>query len=77
MALCISIALYLSSTNLICYVLFFFKVNEELSRWGLQFNDDLVKVQGRVVQRDKIMFGGRQHVDVSERADWDAAFRSK
>ncbi|XP_035708527.1 piwi-like protein Siwi isoform X2 [Folsomia candida] len=51
-------------------------VREELSRWGLKFNDNLVRVKGRVVDREKIMFGQNQHETASDKADWNAAFRN-
>ncbi|XP_035708343.1 piwi-like protein Siwi [Folsomia candida] len=51
-------------------------VDEELSRWGLKFDSDLVRVQGRVADRERVMFGLNQFETVGDRADWNSAFRN-
>lgn len=56
---------------------FSLKVIPELERWGLRFEDNLVRVTGRVVDRERIMFGHNQQEQASDKADWNAAFRSK
>lgn len=52
-------------------------MDEELSRWGLKFDSDLVRVQGRVADRERVMFGLNQFETVGDRADWNSAFRSE
>lgn len=52
-------------------------VREELDRWGVRFNNDLVKLPGRVMEVEKIVFGQEKEEKVSPKADWDMAFRSR
>ncbi|XP_008557727.1 piwi-like protein Ago3 [Microplitis demolitor] len=51
-------------------------VNEEpaaaqlLADWGLSLADDIVRLKGRVLPAEKIIFGNSKEFNVNEKADW-------
>ncbi|KAK0087279.1 hypothetical protein PV325_001377 [Microctonus aethiopoides] len=44
-----------------------------LNEWGVQFEDDLVKLTGRVLPAEEIFFGNEKCIKTNEKADWSAA----
>ena len=59
-------------------VFFSFQIADELKKWELGFSKDLVKVSGRVLAKQAIVFHASNDPDPgSEKADWTMAFRSK
>lgn len=53
------------------------EIETELQRWGLRFNNELVKVPGHVCAKEKIIFGDNKHDTADSRYDWGHAFRTK
>lgn len=53
------------------------KVNQELQRWGLGFNDRMVELQGHVIPPETIIFGGARTAVPDNNYDWFKAFRGK
>ncbi len=61
-----------------CNDSFLMQLVAELDKWDLKFNPKMEKVQGRVMQRESIVFAGAGKPElVNEKADWTMAFRSR
>ncbi|XP_035713881.1 piwi-like protein Siwi isoform X2 [Folsomia candida] len=59
-------------------------VEKELQNWGLKFNEKLVPVKGRTLEKQKILFGpttmdlAKAKFDLpNNSSDWDQSFRNK
>ena len=51
---------------------------KELDLWGVQFNPQLMKCQGRLLPREGVVFAGPGKPEMAnDKADWTMAFRSR
>lgn len=53
-----------------------FKAAQELKQWNVQLGRDLVRFNGRILQRETIFLGNEVQVPVGPDADWTKAFRN-
>ncbi|XP_034947193.1 piwi-like protein Ago3 [Chelonus insularis] len=44
-----------------------------LEEWGLEMEDDIVTLPGRVLPPEKVFFGNRREVSAGDKADWGSA----